>query len=495
MELYSMEALQVCLSLVPNFSLGGIIKIDPGADLTNPAIQQNLRSQVRELNALPYQPSIALFNLIVKSCLYYNSLKSDLARLIFTFGMGFARSRRMTERAWTTRWTALVNRYPAESQFSFLAEDARNLSDLIQILARDGLDLPKLVAEYLGYVEKFFPEDPIMKKLVDQAAHKGMTVPVAITKALSSYPTFGWMHLLATNAVLQSEVEYLMKYFHRIKGDVYAGIKYPGIANNVKNRAYLCVKLQIEIAGDEQLKKYNGIGGLNNKTQIPLRILLDKLVAEYKKTILYEETRRPSLTVLTKYKDQSTSTKAMKELLSQNLLPNDTEEDEDEVDAGGIGGVFKEQPLSSEDSGSDPGAGSHRRKSKRKFSPPKKRPRSPSPRSQKLESRFGTPPRMIERTTHSPTFSVSGLSTQSQIHHVGLDRMRVSTASESIPPFEPQAGTSKILTEIVGDDYLKQNPHELTHMGPLTALESPTTALPRETCQETGTKSSTKGKK
>lgn len=124
MELTSVEALQVCLSLVPNLSLGGIIKIDPGADLTNPAIQQNLRSQVRELNALPYQPSIALFNLIVKSCLYYKNLKSDLARLIFTFGMGFARSRGMTERAWTTRWTALVNRYPAESQFSFLAEDA-----------------------------------------------------------------------------------------------------------------------------------------------------------------------------------------------------------------------------------------------------------------------------------------------------------------------------------------------------------------------------------
>lgn len=90
--LTSVEPLQVCLNLVSRFQFERMVTLTPGAELTNPAIQQNLRSQISDLNSSQYQSKIALFNLVVKTCLNYNSLRPDLARLVFTFGMGFPRS-------------------------------------------------------------------------------------------------------------------------------------------------------------------------------------------------------------------------------------------------------------------------------------------------------------------------------------------------------------------------------------------------------------------
>lgn len=210
----------------------------------------------------------------------------------------------MTEAAWTTRWSALVNRYPTDSQLSSSAEDAQNLSNLIQVLARDGLDLPALATEYLSFIEKLFLEEPILKALVDQVAYNGMIIPVII--------------------------------------------------------AYLCDKLQVKIAGDDQIKKYNGIGGINKKKPVPF-----KSVTQYKKTVLEDETPRP-LNILNKYEDHFSTTKAiMNKLLSQYLLPKDTEADE--VDAEGLGSLFEEQRPSSEDSddsGNDPGPGSRRERYK-----------------------------------------------------------------------------------------------------------------------------------
>jgi hypothetical protein len=96
-----------------------------------------------------------------------------------------------------------------------------------------------------------------------------MTVPVIIANTISAYPTFGWMHLFSSNQILGSEAVILMKYLKLFEGDVYAKFKYSGIATSVRNLAYLCVKLQSEVGGDEQIKKCNGIGGLNNTTLIP----------------------------------------------------------------------------------------------------------------------------------------------------------------------------------------------------------------------------------
>jgi hypothetical protein len=94
-----------------------------------------------------------------------------------------------------------------------------------------------------------------------QSAYEGMTVPMITAATISAYPTFGWMNLFSYNPTLHSEVNLLMKYLKLMEGDIYmyAGFQYAGIATSIINLAYLCVKIQPEIGGNEQIKKYNGL--------------------------------------------------------------------------------------------------------------------------------------------------------------------------------------------------------------------------------------------
>jgi hypothetical protein len=184
------------------------------------------------------------------------------------FGISFSRNEQMTEVSWTRRWDSFVSSHNCGPQFDFTVEDAREFSRFIQLRAREGLDCPTVASEYHSLVKLIFPTNPILKALMTQSAYKGMTVPMIIVSTISAYPNFGWMNLFASNPTM-SEVTLLMKYLRLMEGDVYAGFPYAGIATSVRNLAYLCVKMQAEVGGDEQMKKYNGIGGLKNTTLIP----------------------------------------------------------------------------------------------------------------------------------------------------------------------------------------------------------------------------------
>jgi predicted component of viral defense system (DUF524 family) len=79
----------------------------------------------------------------------------------------------------------------------------------------------------------------------------------------------------------------------------------------VKNLAYLCVKLQSEIGGDEQIKKHNRIGGLNNTTQIPLKTAINAMIDQFKKEIASLSIELPSQAVMMKYEQQYSQTRKM----------------------------------------------------------------------------------------------------------------------------------------------------------------------------------------
>jgi hypothetical protein len=162
-------------------------------------------------------------------------------------------------------------RYVGMRQFQIDIDGAKRLATFFLQQSKDIIDVSLIIPEFHALVDQLFPEDPILHALMDQIAYKGMTIPVIIANTISSYPSFGWMHLFANNAILRGEITTLMKFFKLIKGDIYAGFRVPGVATSVKNLAYLCVKLQAEVGGDEQIQKYNGIGGLQNTTPIPLK--------------------------------------------------------------------------------------------------------------------------------------------------------------------------------------------------------------------------------
>jgi hypothetical protein len=254
------------------------IPIPPDGDL--PTQKELITEALTSVCASDYSLMKVRFLLAVKSCINFHTLTISIADIMFTFGMSLSRSEQMTQNAWERRWTSHEQRYVGNRQFNVDVDDAKRLSVFILQQSKDRIDIPTIIPEFHAVVEKLFPDDPILHALMDQTAYKGMTIPVIIANTISSYPSFGWMHLFANNAVLRAEITTLMKFFQLIKGDIYAGFRIPGIATGVKNLAYLCVKLQAEIGGDEQILKYNGIGGLQNTTPIPLKTYINSLVNE-----------------------------------------------------------------------------------------------------------------------------------------------------------------------------------------------------------------------
>jgi hypothetical protein len=163
----------------------------------------------------------------------------------------------MTQTSWDKRWNSHEMRYVGVKQFQIDIDYAKRLSAFFLQQSKDRIDVSLIIPEFHALVDQLFPEDPIFHALMDQIAYKGMAIPEIIAHTISSYPNFGWMHLFANNAVLSGEIT-LMRFFQLIKGDIYAGFRVPGVATSVKNLAYLRVKLQSEVGGDEQIKKYNG---------------------------------------------------------------------------------------------------------------------------------------------------------------------------------------------------------------------------------------------
>jgi hypothetical protein len=485
----STESYQVVVQLAHMFKLQKHITTPSTSEFSDPAIQSAILDQLRKLNQEPFSVQIARFHVYLRACLCYQTLKADLVRLVVAFGMSFSRNEQMSDTAWNPRWEALEDRYPGNVQCSVTVEDAQNLSRFIQKRAREGLDLDTTADSYATLVDNAFPDDPILRALLDHAAYKGMTVPVIIANVFSSFPTFGWMHLFATNPVLQTEVVYLLRFVTQVKGDVYAGFKFPGVANTVKNLAYLCVRLQSEVGGDEQIKKYNGIGGINNKTPIPMKSLLDKLVDQFKKAQLDEEVPRPSTQVLQKYEQRFSHTKSvMTQLLTQYMKTADEEEDADETDSPEANSLFTERPPSDDDSnhGGPPARQkydySHHHDSSQ---PPRKKPRTqPSYHDRSPSPRPPTPFEGPSFRTTSPVASISSVPSAPMVTRSKkpLRQQILETISE-IP--STSGGMQQDTHPTSKDDDVEMAEADGSQLGALSALGVPGPTTPGKTRRTT----------
>jgi hypothetical protein len=127
-------------------------------------------------------------------------MKSSIADILFLFGMSLSRNEQMTQLSWERRWNSHEQRYIRMRQLQVDVDDAKRLAVFLQQQSKDRIDVSLIIPEYHAVVDQLFPEDPILHALMDQVAYKGMTVPVIIANTISSYPSFGWMHLFANNA-------------------------------------------------------------------------------------------------------------------------------------------------------------------------------------------------------------------------------------------------------------------------------------------------------
>jgi hypothetical protein len=322
-------------------------------------------------------------------------------------------------------------RYVGPKQFQIDIDDAKRLPTFFLQQSKDRIDVSLIIPEFHALVDQLFPEDPIFHALMDQIAYKGMIIPVIIANTISSYLNFGWMHLFANNALLRGEITTLMKFFQLIKGDIYAGFRVPGVATSVKNLAYLCVKLQSEVGGDEQIRKYNGIGGLQNTTPIPLKSYSDSLVEKFKSSIGTITAELPDASAIARYDTRYQRTRnLLNEILARYLHPAHLEgEGRDVPDSSEEFQPFDDDVTTSSSDGDDddrpPRRGLKRIQSRLESSSSRKEHKDdstshPIPRKKKIvrhESRSGRMTRTkpdegttdIIETAPSPTPGSSGL--------------------------------------------------------------------------------------
>jgi hypothetical protein len=92
------------------------------------------------------------------------------------------------------------------------------------------------------------------------------------------------------------------------------------------------VKLQAEIGGDEQILKYNGIGGIQNTTPIPLKTYINSLVEKYKSSIGAIVAELPDATMVARYDSRYQRTRDMlNDILAKYLHPPQQEEEEQDI--------------------------------------------------------------------------------------------------------------------------------------------------------------------
>jgi hypothetical protein len=107
----------------------------------------------------------------------------------------------------------------------------------------------------------------------------------------------------------------------------------------------LCVKIQSDIGGDDQIKKYNGI---------LQKSVLNTLVEQFKKELSTMSVDLPSFDKVAQYEKRYSQTReVLNYIIAKYLQPTKPAEDTDEPDALGGFEPFSERPGSSDDNDDD----------------------------------------------------------------------------------------------------------------------------------------------
>jgi hypothetical protein len=105
--------------------------------------------------------------------------------------------------------------------------------------------------------------------------YKGLTPLQIISPAFNERTEVPWEGLILKLRVLRRQLDPLTKHPLQIKGDPFAGTKFGGIAQAVKNLLYLCMRVLIILRGEETLRNYAGVGGYNSRISVTLKVVRD----------------------------------------------------------------------------------------------------------------------------------------------------------------------------------------------------------------------------
>lgn len=159
---------------------------------------------------------------------------------------------------------------------------AHTLCELIDSKVRDGLNPDELSAEILQVVNQAYTHVPQLDAVTGQVQFKTLTPLQFIGRAIAERTEIPWRSLFGKFVTLETELNLANQFLKEIEGDPFAGIKYGGITQELKNLLYFCVRTLIVLGGEESLRTYAGYGGDNSQLAVPMKITLDALIERMK---------------------------------------------------------------------------------------------------------------------------------------------------------------------------------------------------------------------
>jgi hypothetical protein len=133
------ESYQILLYVVHQFSIESFEFLDLNQEITSSDFENELLQASETCQKGQFHLDTVEFLLTLRASLHANTVRGDVAMLLFAFGMSFSRTEQMTEIAWERRWDPFTRRYKTSGLFTIQREDSQYISGLIQTLARTGM--------------------------------------------------------------------------------------------------------------------------------------------------------------------------------------------------------------------------------------------------------------------------------------------------------------------------------------------------------------------
>lgn len=325
-----------------------------GLAAPNPIFELNLASEdlFRELNRLfPKEPMSEIY---YKAGITYlilvgeNDIAGCYGGLLFLLAFSLSRTSLFRSQSWGRRFTDIQRKLlMGNTLLNSLSEgSARELSVLLDSKIKDGLDPDLLTKEFNSIVSQSFSHVPQLIAVASQVDFKGLAPIQLIGRAISERTEIPWETLLEKFPILAEELNLVNQYITEIGSDVFAGIKYGGVAQELKNLLYLSVRALIVIGGEETLRNYAGFGGDNSQLTVPFKITLDAIIERLKdrQVKLASEIEIDTTDSGTSTKNQSNLRRVVKFVKFRKDSGNDEDDDDDNPPPGPSGAILSALP-------------------------------------------------------------------------------------------------------------------------------------------------------
>jgi hypothetical protein len=274
------EQAKIFIALSKDFGLSATHAIC-GLSLTSEDLYKDLnRALAKEPLTSPlYKAGVAYLTLMSEG-----DIAGCYGGLLFLLAFALSRSSNFRSQSWGRRFVEIQRQLlTGHLLLNSLSEgSAREMSTLIDMKIRDGLDPEALSNEIRLIVNESFPHVPQLVAVSRQVEYKGLAPIQLIGRAMAERSEIPWDAVFSRFPALAEELTTTSQYITNIGADRHAGVKNGGVSQEIKNLLYFCVRSLIVLGGEESLRNYAGFGGDNSQSAVQMKITLDAIIDRLK---------------------------------------------------------------------------------------------------------------------------------------------------------------------------------------------------------------------